>query len=88
MAVEPRHPLPHRRRAGLVRLPGGRRQVRGQVHAVKTVGCRKCQRLAYASESEEACGRSWRAQQKVERKLGPDCAKPEADAPSHTRPAP
>lgn len=38
--------------------------------------CRKCQRVAYASQSEDACGRAWRGQQKVEGKLGPDWARP------------
>lgn len=38
--------------------------------------CRKCQQLAYSSQSEDACGRSWIAQQKCERKLGPNWSKP------------
>lgn len=38
--------------------------------------CRTCQRLCYASQSEDACGRAWRKQAKVERKLGPDWARP------------
>lgn len=42
----------------------------------KRFACLKCQRLAYSSQSEDACGRSWRAQQKCERKLGPNWSKP------------
>jgi hypothetical protein len=38
--------------------------------------CRQCQRLTYASRSEDVIGRSWRKQGKLERKLGPDWAKP------------
>jgi hypothetical protein len=32
--------------------------------------CRGCQRVAYASQSEDACGRSWRKQSKIEARLG------------------
>lgn len=38
--------------------------------------CRTCQRVAYASQSEDACGRSWRMQQKLERRLAADWRKP------------
>lgn len=38
--------------------------------------CRKCQRLSYPSQSEDVTGRAWRAQQKLERRLGPECARP------------
>lgn len=38
--------------------------------------CRSCQRLVYACQSEDALGRSWRKQQKLEAKLGPDLSKP------------
>jgi hypothetical protein len=38
--------------------------------------CRQCQRLAYASQSEDEAGRSWRAQQKCERKLGTNWQRP------------
>jgi hypothetical protein len=33
-------------------------------------GCRRCMRLAYASETEDACGRSWRTQRKLAARLG------------------
>ena len=38
--------------------------------------CRKCARVAYHSQSEDACGRSWRVQQKAEAKLGKGWARP------------
>lgn len=31
--------------------------------------CRACQRVAYASQSEDACGRAWRRQAKLEARL-------------------
>jgi hypothetical protein len=36
----------------------------------KRFACHKCQRLTYSSQCEDACGRSWRAQQKCERNWG------------------
>jgi hypothetical protein len=38
--------------------------------------CLKCQRLAYASQAEDATGRAWRAQQKCERRLGDNYERP------------
>lgn len=38
--------------------------------------CRKCARVGYYSQSEDACGRAWRKQQKVEAKLGTGWARP------------
>lgn len=38
--------------------------------------CRECQRVAYPSQSEDALGRSWRAQQKLENRLGPNWERP------------
>ena len=38
--------------------------------------CRPCQRLAYSSQSEDICGRSWRKQSKLEARLGPNWRKP------------
>lgn len=38
--------------------------------------CRKCNRIAYASQSEDAMGRAWRRQAKIERKLGDDWHRP------------
>jgi hypothetical protein len=32
--------------------------------------CRKCNRIAYGSQSDDAMGRAWRKQAKVERRLG------------------
>ena len=38
--------------------------------------CRPCQRIAYASQSDDLCARIWRRQQKAEAKLGPYWARP------------
>lgn len=38
--------------------------------------CRKCARVAYRSQSEDAMGRAWRVQRKVEARLGPDYERP------------
>lgn len=38
--------------------------------------CRHCQRVSYASQSDDAMGRAWRAQAKVEAKLGPHWQRP------------
>lgn len=38
--------------------------------------CRHCQQLRYASQSNDALGRTWRRQHKVERTLGEDCQRP------------
>lgn len=39
-------------------------------------GCRHCCRVAYASQSEDALGRAWRKQAKIERKLGDGWTRP------------
>lgn len=39
-------------------------------------GCRRCMRLAYAGEAEDAVGRLWRKQRKLEAKLGENFRKP------------
>jgi hypothetical protein len=38
--------------------------------------CRGCQRVAYASQSEDACDRAWRKQSKIEARLGEHGARP------------
>lgn len=38
--------------------------------------CRHCQRIVYASQSDDACGRAWRKQAKAEAKLGANWARP------------
>lgn len=38
--------------------------------------CRRCYRIAYASQSEDACARTWRKQAKLEARLGDDWARP------------
>lgn len=38
--------------------------------------CRKCNRIAYASQSEDALGRAWRKQSKAEAKLGKNWQRP------------
>lgn len=38
--------------------------------------CRQCARVAYYSQSEDACGRSWIKQQKAEARLGKCWARP------------
>ena len=38
--------------------------------------CRRCQRIAYASQSDDALGRTWRRQAKLEAQLGPDWSRP------------
>ena len=65
---------------------GGTRQwftcpVRGERVAVLYLragrfACRKCQRIAYASQSGDALDRTWRKQHKAEAKLGPDWTRP------------
>jgi hypothetical protein len=45
------------RRAGVLYMRAGR------------FACRHCQRVSYSSQSEDACGRSWRAQFKLESML-------------------
>lgn len=39
-------------------------------------GCRRCCRIAYASQSEDVIGRAWRTQSKIERKLGTHWTRP------------
>lgn len=65
---------------------GGTRQwftcpIRGERVAVLFLragrfACRHCQRIAYASQSDDACGRAWRKQAKAEAKLGPNWGRP------------
>jgi hypothetical protein len=56
---------PHcQRRAGLLFMRWGR------------FACRKCQRVAFTSQSEDLCGRTWRAQQKIEQRLGKNWRRP------------
>ena len=38
--------------------------------------CRQCQRIAYASQSDDPIGRAWRKQAKIEAKLGPNWTRP------------
>ena len=38
--------------------------------------CRSCQRIAYASQSDDACARTWRKQARVEARLGPNWQRP------------
>lgn len=38
--------------------------------------CRACQRVAYGSQSEDAMGRAWRKQSKLEARLGPNWRRP------------
>lgn len=38
--------------------------------------CRHCQRIAYASQSDDLCGRTWRRQAKLEARLGPHWRRP------------
>lgn len=52
------------RRVALVYLRSGR------------FACRQCWRLVYSSQSEDALGRSWRAQRKLEARLGDDWDRP------------
>jgi hypothetical protein len=49
---------------------GDRRAVLYGVASDGKFGCRRCMRLAYASEAEDACGRSWRTQRKFAARLG------------------
>ena len=65
---------------------GGTRQwftcpVRGERVAVLylragRLACRHCQRIAFASQSDDAMGRAWRKQAKLEAKLGPNWTRP------------
>jgi hypothetical protein len=38
--------------------------------------CRRCQRVAYLSQSEDTIGRTWRRQGKAEKRLGPNYERP------------
>ena len=38
--------------------------------------CRHCQRITYASQSDDAMGRAWRRQAMIEAKLGPNWTRP------------
>jgi hypothetical protein len=38
--------------------------------------CRKCNQVAYQSQSEDDCGRAWIKQTRIEAKLGPDRQRP------------
>ena len=52
--------------------------------------CRHCQRIAYASQSDDAMGRAWRKQAKIEEKPGPNWTRPKGmhdatrERPRHT----
>lgn len=52
------------RRAGVLYMRAGR------------FACRHCQQVSYSSQSEDGCGRTWRAQGKLEKRLGAHWAKP------------
>lgn len=52
------------RRVGVLFLRSGR------------FACRHCQRVAYASQSEDGLGRMWRRQSKLEARLGDDWTRP------------
>ena len=52
------------RRAGVLYMRAGR------------FACRHCQRVNYSSQSEDGCGRTWRAQNKLEMRLGEFGARP------------
>ena len=39
-------------------------------------GCRKCNRIAYVSQSDDATGRAWRKQSKIEARLGEHWGRP------------
>ncbi len=38
--------------------------------------CRRCNQVAYRSQSEDACGRSWIKQRRIEARLGPEATRP------------
>lgn len=38
--------------------------------------CRRCQRVAYASQSDDPCGRTWRKQSKLEARLAENLKRP------------
>lgn len=38
--------------------------------------CRRCNRIAYGSQSDDALGRTWRKQAKIERRLGENWQRP------------
>ena len=80
---------PSNQRVALTRTPcnyGGVRPwfvcpVRGERVAVLFLragrfACRQCQRIAYASQSDDAMGRNWRRQGKLESRLGQWWARP------------
>jgi hypothetical protein len=80
---------PSNQRIALTQTPcnyGGVRQwfvcpVRGERVAVLFLragrfACRHCQRIAYASQSDDAMGRAWRKQATIEAKLGPNWTRP------------
>jgi hypothetical protein len=56
--------------------PRCRRRVVKTYLAGCVFGCRVCYGLAYTSQSEDAIGRSWRAQAKLEARLGEDGERP------------
>ena len=43
--------------------------------------CRHCQRIAYGSQSDDICGRTWRRQAKVEHRLGEHWSRPRGTRP-------
>lgn len=42
----------------------------------KRFACRECQRLSYASQADDFCGRTWRKQWRIEARLGPNWQRP------------
>jgi hypothetical protein len=62
---------------------GGHRQWFGCPHCVRRVAvlfflCRRCSRVVYASQSDDALGRMWRMQAKIERRLGEHWQRPKS----------
>lgn len=46
------------------------------MHIRTAFACRKCQRISYASQSDDPLDALWRKQAKIEKKLGPDWQRP------------
>lgn len=58
------------------RCPGCDRRVAVLLLRNQRFRCRRCQDLPYRSQSEDAIGRAWRGQVKLERRLGPNWSQP------------
>lgn len=58
------------------RCPACARRVAVLYMRGRRFACRTCQQVAYTSQSEDACARSWRRQAKLERRLGPHWKRP------------